>query len=236
MKTISALALTILLLALLPGCGGQGADEEVTELTTFQEKAGYAIGQDVAANLGRTGVALDPDALVQGLRDGMAGKESLLSDEELQEVMQEFNKERQIAMATRRDEEGAQNYKDGIAFLTLNRTNEGVVQTESGLQYQVIVQGDGPKPGPDDRVSCHYVGTLIDGTEFDSSYKRGQPAVFQVGGVIPGWTEALQMMPVGSKWKLFIPPELAYGESGAGQVIGPQSTLIFEVELLGIEE
>ncbi len=130
---------------------------------------------------------------------------------------------------------GDANQKEGAAFLAANKTKEGVVTTSSGLQYKILKQGDGPKPTATDSVVCNYKGTLINGTEFDSSYKRGQPATFPVNGVIKGWTEALQLMPTGSKWQLFVPADLAYGARGAGQDIGPNATLIFEVELLSIQ-
>ncbi|MBW2412326.1 MAG: FKBP-type peptidyl-prolyl cis-trans isomerase, partial [Deltaproteobacteria bacterium] len=152
------------------------------------------------------------------------------------QIKQEFSRQVQESRQTQMAALSEKNRADGEAFLAANKNKEGVVTTASGLQYKVLKKGDGPKPQNNDRVSVHYRGTLLDGTEFDSSYKRGKPATFQVNGVIRGWTEALQLMNVGSKYQLFIPSDLAYGTRGAGRKIGPNSTLIFDVELLGIEE
>jgi FKBP-type peptidyl-prolyl cis-trans isomerase len=163
------------------------------------------------------------------LKDQLAGGDGLLTDEEAQSILTKATKEARENME-------ANNKKEGEAFLATNKSKEGVVTLPSGLQYKVEKQGDGPKPLPTDTVECNYRGTLIDGKEFDSSYKRGRPATFPVGGVIKGWTEVLQLMPVGSKYKVFIPSELAYGPRGAGAVIGPNETLIFDIELLSIKE
>ena len=174
--------------------------------------------------------------LLQGLKDALAGGKALLTDDEtkatLTALQAEVTKRQQAKMAV----VGDANKKEGDAFLAANKTKEGVVTLPSGLQYKILQQGTGPIPSASDSVECNYRGMLINGTEFDSSYKRGQPATFPVGQVIHGWTEALQLMPVGSKWQLFIPAELAYGPRGAGAEIGPNATLIFEVELLSIQE
>ncbi len=208
-------------------------------LTTRKQKFSYALGMNIAtglgANLKSQGVEVDWSILAQGLKDGASGAKTRLTEEEakavLTEVQNEVRKEQQEKMKAAADK----NKADGQAFLEANKSKEGVKTTASGLQYKVITEGTGPKPTASDTVVCNYRGTLIDGKEFDSSYKRGEPATFPVGGVIKGWTEALQMMPVGSKWQLFIPPDLAYGERGAGAEIGPDSTLIFEVELISIK-
>lgn len=178
---------------------------------------------------------VDPDILVQGLKDALTGGKALLTDDEakaaLTALQADVNKRQQEKMQAA----GEANKKEGDAFLAANKAKDGVVTLPSGLQYKILQEGTGPKPTAADTVVCNYKGTLLDGTEFDSSYKRGQPATFAVGQVIHGWTEALQLMPTGSKWQLFIPPDLAYGPNGAGGVIGPNATLIFEVELVSIQ-
>jgi len=171
---------------------------------------------------------LDYDALLEGLKQGHEGKETQITMQEAQTNLQTFE---QAAAA----EEASAAAAGGLAYLEENKAKEGVTVTDSGLQWEVITEGDGPKPTAEDTVSVHYVGTLLDGTEFDSSVARGQPAEFPLGGVIPGWTEGLQLMNTGSKYRFVIPSELAYGERGAGQAIGPGATLIFEVELLEIK-
>jgi FKBP-type peptidyl-prolyl cis-trans isomerase FklB len=190
----------------------------------------------MGANFKRQEVPVDPAILARGVKDAMSGGKMLLTDQEAQSVMTDMQMEMQKKQQTKMAEMGAANKQAGDAFLAANKTKEGVVTTPSGLQYKVLKQGTGPKPTTADSVVCNYRGTLIDGTEFDSSYKRGQPATFAVSGVIKGWTEALQLMPVGSKWQLFIPPDLAYSDHGAGAQIGPNSTLIFDIELLSIED
>jgi FKBP-type peptidyl-prolyl cis-trans isomerase FklB len=208
-------------------------------LTTRKQKFSYALGMNIATGLGtnlkKQGVEVDWSLVAQGLKDGAGGKGTRLSQDEaktvLNEVQTEVHKEQQEKMKQAADK----NKTEGQAFLAANKDKEGVKTLPSGLQYKVITEGTGPKPTATDTVVCNYRGTLINGTEFDSSYKRGEPATFPVGGVIKGWTEALQLMPVGSKWQLFVPSDLAYGERGAGAEIGPNSTLIFEVELISIK-
>jgi FKBP-type peptidyl-prolyl cis-trans isomerase FklB len=205
-------------------------------LKTSRDKFSYALGMKMGANLHRQAVPVDPNILARGLKDGLAGSKTLLTDEEAQaaivEVQNDLRKKQQEKMQV----EGAANKKEGESFLAANKGKEGVVALPSGLQYKILKEGTGPKPTATDSVVCNYRGTLINGTEFDSSYKRGQPATFPVTGVIKGWTEALQLMPVGSKWQLFIPSDLAYGERGPAPEIGSNATLIFEVELLSIED
>jgi FKBP-type peptidyl-prolyl cis-trans isomerase FklB len=203
-------------------------------LKTQKEKASYAIGLNIGRSLQSDSVDVDPDILLQGLRDALAGSEPLLTDDEAKEALSAVRAEVNKRQQERMQAAGETNRKQGEAFLAANKSKEGVVTLPSGLQYKILKQGTGPKPVPSDSVVCNYTGTLIDGTEFDSSYKRGEPATFPVDHVIKGWTEALQLMPTGSKWQLFIPPELAYGQKGAGADIGPNATLIFEVELISI--
>src|SRR6202008_1398185 len=174
--------------------------------------------------------------LLRGMKDALAGGKLLMSEDEARAAVMQVQNEVRQKQAEKAKEAGAANKKEGDEFLAANKAKEGVVTLPSGLQYKILTTGTGPKPAATDSVVCNYRGTLIDGKEFDSSYKRGQPATFPVNGVIKGWTEALQLMPVGSKWQLFIPPDLAYGERGAGADIGPNSTLIFDVELISIQD
>jgi len=203
-------------------------------LKTPKEKASYAIGQNIGKGLQKDGVDVDSQSLARGIRDALAGSKSLLTPEEAQAALTALATEVRAKQQIRMEQLGAANKKEGDAFLTANKAKDGLVTLPSGLQYKILTPGTGPKPTAADKVECNYRGTLIQGTEFDSSYKRGKPVTFQVGEVIKGWSEALQLMPVGSKWQLFVPPDLAYGDHGAGQEIGPNSTLIFEVELLSI--
>ncbi len=184
-------------------------------------------GKRLAESLRKQSVPFDPAIMLRGMKDGMAGGKTLLTDQEAQASMDQMRKDLMQKQQT-------VGKKEGDDFLAANKSKDGVVALPSGLQYKILTAGNGPKPTASDTVSCNYKGMLINGTEFDSSYKRGQPTKFPVGGVIKGWTEALQLMPVGSKWQLFIPSNLAYGESG-NQGIPPNSTLIFEVELVSIE-
>ncbi|MCT4614885.1 MAG: FKBP-type peptidyl-prolyl cis-trans isomerase [Marinifilaceae bacterium] len=198
------------------------------KFNTDQEKISYCLGLSIASNLITSGVkSLEIDPFVEALEAAFNGKTPELSPEEANQVLQEFFTKVQ-------QEQAAKATEAGKVFLEENAKNEDVVCLESGLQYSIITKGEGEIPTASDNVKCHYHGTLIDGTVFDSSVNRGEPAVFPVSGVIKGWVEALQLMPVGSKWKLFIPSDLAYGAQGAGNLIGPNTTLIFEVELLEI--
>ena len=205
-------------------------------LKTQKEKFSYALGMNLGMSLKKQSVEVDPVILSQGLKAALAGGKALLSPEEAQATLMEVQNDLRKKQQEKMQVAGEANKKDGAAFLASNKTKEGVVTLPSGMQYKILKEGTGPKPTATDSVVCNYRGTLINGTEFDSSYKRGQPATFPVVGVIKGWTEALQLMPVGSKWQLFIPSELAYGERGAGGDIGPNATLIFEVELMSIAE
>jgi FKBP-type peptidyl-prolyl cis-trans isomerase FklB len=207
---------------------------------TQKEKVSYAIGLNVgwsvSSNIHRESVDVDTDILMQGIRDVLAGGKTLMSDDEAKTILTALQADLQKKQEEKIQRLGEANKKEGDAFLAANKTKEGVVTLPSGLQYKILTQGTGPKPKASDSVVCNYKGTLIDGTEFDSSYKRGQPTTFPVDHVVKGWMEALQLMPVGSKWQLFVPPELAYGPGGRGPAIGPNATLIFEIELLSINE
>ena len=209
-------------------------------LTTRKDKFSYALGMNIGtglgANLKKQSVEVDSNLVSQGLKDTMSGGKTRLTQEEAQAVLKEVQTEVQKQQQEKMKETADKNKAEGEAFLAANKSKDGVVTLPSGLQYKILTAGTGPKPTASDSVVCNYRGTLINGTEFDSSYKRGQPATFGVGQVIKGWTEALQLMPVGSKWQLFVPSSLAYGERGAGAEIGPDSTLIFEVELLSIQD
>lgn len=210
--------------------------EAQTELKTPAQRLSYALGLDVGASISRLPVRLDTALFVRGFEDMAANRQPLLSPEEFRQVMQEFQAFMQKESAKAQEASSGQNQEEGREFLAGNKVRPGVITTASGLQYEVLTEGTGAKPAAADHVTVHYTGTLIDGTEFDSSVRRGEPAHFPVDGVIPGWTEGLQLMKVGGKYRLYVPSELAYGERGAGQAIGPNSTLIFEVELLGIGE
>jgi FKBP-type peptidyl-prolyl cis-trans isomerase FklB len=207
--------------------------QENLVLKNQKDKMSYIIGMDIGTNLKKQSIDIDSNILAKGVKDALAGTKPLLTEQEIQETMVAFQKEMMVKQA----EVAKKNKAEGEAFLTENKKKEGVKTLLSGLQYKVIKAGTGKKPKSTDTVTAHYRGTLINGSEFDSSYKRGQPATFPVsGGMIPGWTEALQLMEVGAKWQLFIPPNLAYGEQGAGRDIGPNATLIFEIELVSIQE
>ncbi|HXM95717.1 MAG TPA: FKBP-type peptidyl-prolyl cis-trans isomerase [Candidatus Dormibacteraeota bacterium] len=204
-------------------------------LKTQTDKVSYAIGLNIGRSLHKDSLEVDPNILVRGLKDGLAGGKTLLTDDEAKAAMTTLQNDLRQKQEEKMQAAGEKNKKEGEAFLVANKTSEGVVALPSGLQYKILKEGTGPKPTASDTVVCNYRGTLLDNTEFDSSYKRGQPTTFSVGQVIKGWTEALQLMPVGSKWQLFVPSELAYGQRVAGPEIGPNATLIFEVELLSIQ-
>jgi len=204
-------------------------------LKTPKDKFSYALGMKMGENLHKQSVPVDPAILARGLKDALAGTKPLLTDDEAQAAIMQVQNDVRKKQQEKAQETGAANKKEGETFLAANKAKEGVVTLPSGLQYKVLKEGTGPKPTATDTVSCNYRGTFINGTEFDSSYKGGQPVSFPVSGVIKGWTEALQLMPVGSKWQLFIPSDLAYGDAGRPG-IEPSSTLIFEVELLSIED
>jgi FKBP-type peptidyl-prolyl cis-trans isomerase FklB len=227
MKISFHLAPVIAIALLTASCNAQDK-KNAGAMKTPLDSVSYSLGVSIGNNFKTNQLdSINVDALARGMKDALSGKTEI-TQEQADQRIQEY-------MAEREKVKGAESLQKGKAFLEANKSKEGVKTTPSGLQYIVMKEGTGPKPGLNDKVTTHYHGTLVDGTVFDSSVDRGQPATFPVSGVIPGWTEALQMMPVGSKWKLFVPSELAYGDRGAGGKIPGNSVLIFEVELLKIE-
>ena len=217
----------------LLACQDKGAQE--VKLEDQKARVSYSIGLNFGNNLKQQLIEVDPAILARGLQDALSGAQVLMTEAEISQCMTQFQQEMSAKQREKASMEADKNLKDGETFLAENKNKEGVVTLASGLQYKVITAGTGPTPKLTDTFTTHYRGTLLDGTEFDSSYKRNQPATFQVNGVIPGWTEALQLMHVGSKWQLFIPANLGYGPRGAGGKISPNATLIFDIELLGIK-
>ena len=230
MKLQLIVALGILFLA------SQVSAEENLMLKNQKDKVSYIIGMEIGKNFKKQSIDIDPDILTKGIKDAISGGKPLLTEQEIQENMVTFQKEMMAKQEELAKKLGENNKKEGEVFLAENKKKDGVKTLPSGLQYKVVKAGTGKKPKLTDTVTTQYRGTLIDGTEFDSSYRRGQPVSFPVTGVIPGWTEALQLMEEGAKWQLFIPPNLAYGERGVGRDIGPNATLIFEIELVSIQE
>lgn len=213
------------------------------ELSTQAQKVSYILGMNIGSQFKANQVPLDQASFMDGMKSSTDGSEPKLTKEQIQETMKAFQEEMMKKQAEAEKAEqaaleaaAAKNQQEGEAFLAENGKRQGVVTTASGLQYEVLTEGKGAKPKETDTVTVHYTGKLIDGTEFDSSIKRNEPATFALNAVIPGWIEGLQLMPVGSKWKLYIPAGLAYGPGGTGGPIGPNATLIFEVELLKVEE
>ena len=202
---------------------------------TQKEKVSYSIGINIGKNMKMQGLDIDQGFFTQGLKDGLNNAKTAMSDKDMEATMKTFSQEMTTKMQAKQKADGEKNSKAGEAFLAANKKKDGVITLPSGLQYKILKAGTGAKPTASQTVTCNYRGTLIDGTEFDSSYKRGEPAEFPVGQVIKGWVEALQLMPVGSKWQLFIPSDLAYGPNGQGPVIGPNAVLIFDIELLSIK-
>ncbi len=212
----------------------QASAGEIKELKTDKDKVSYGIGVSMGKNLKSQKIEVNLAPLLQGLRDELEGSKLLMTEADLQATLGQFKQELMKKHIEAMKKAAADNQKESEAFLAANKKKKGVVTRPSGLQYKIIKEGKGKKPKENDMVEVNYRGTLVNDTEFDSSYKRGQPATFKVKDIIPGWREALQLMPVGSKWQIVIPAKLAYGEKGAGP-IGPNSTLIFEVELLAIK-
>lgn len=208
---------------------------QAQDLETPEDRLSYTIGMDIGQSLGQQDMALNIDLLVAGLRAAYAGEETLLTQEEALAEREAFMQRRQEEMAAQMNREAEANAAEGEAFLAQNAEKEGVQVTASGLQYRVIEPGEGAQPKATDRVTVHYRGSLINGTEFDSSYARGEPATFALNQVIPGWTEGVQLMREGAKYQFFIPSDLAYGPEGRPGPIGPNATLIFDVELISVE-
>ena len=217
---------------ILPACQ---STQHKTELKTLQDSVSYSIGMDIGRNLKGQMIDVNPDALAQALKDLNGDSKPMLTDAQARSAMMAFQTQMMATHAEKMKTAGEKNKKDGEVFLAENKKKEGVVTLPSGLQYKVLTMGNGKKPRATDKVTLNYRGVLIDGTEFDNSYKRGEPAVFPVNGIIKGLSEALQLMPVGSKWQIVIPADIAYGEQGAGAQIAPNAVLIFEIELLGIK-
>jgi FKBP-type peptidyl-prolyl cis-trans isomerase len=217
----------------LLACAASGAYGQT--LRTDQEKTSYAVGVQMGRDMKRYGMSLDPDAVARGFRDAYQGGRLALSEQEIAQLSANAQRQMAARSAEVMKEDAERNKREGDAFLARNKTAPGVRTLADGLEYRVLKAGTGPTPRATDRVVVNYRGTSIDGTEFDSSYRKGQPIAVPVNGVIRGWSEALQLMPVGSKWQLFIPPHLAYGPQGAPPAIGPNETLIFEIELLAIQ-
>lgn len=226
-RAITGLFLSFNLIAAIPA----------NALESLQERSGYSIGYNYANSLQQQGIDLDPNSFVQGFKDSFSKANPAISQEQMQKAIEELQMATMAKQAAEQKALGEENKAKGQKFLAENKTKPGVITTASGLQYKVIKAGSGASPKVTDTVTTHYRGTLISGAEFDSSYKRNQPASFPVNGVIPGWTEALQLMKVGAKWQLFIPAELAYGsQAPRGSIISPNSTLIFDIELLEIKK
>jgi FKBP-type peptidyl-prolyl cis-trans isomerase len=217
-----------------PAAAKPAAAAQAGKPEALNDRASYVIGYNLGRTLKQNDVQASTDLLNKGLRDGLAGEKGMLTDEEMQATMQEFQKQVAGQQEAKQKVAGEKNKTEGEAFLAKNKTKAGVKTTASGLQYEVLKEGTGPSPKPTDTVSVNYLGTTIDGTKFDSSYDRKEPATFVLNQVIPGWTEGVQLMKVGSKYKFYIPAALGYGEKGAGNVIGPNAPLVFEVELLSI--
>lgn len=234
-KLVCSIALSAIVLA---GCNHEKKEEKPAEpqmkLDTVLSKVSYGIGLNIATNFKDQNIDIDQVAFQQGLQDGFTGAEAKLDQKAIMEAMQTFQKEQMEKQLAEREASAKANKVESDAYLTENAKKDGVKTTESGLQYKVITAGSGDKPTPEDTVTVHYKGTLVNGEEFDSSYSRGEPATFKVTNVIPGWTEALQMMSPGAKYEIAIPANLAYGEAGAGAKIGPDQALLFEVELIEI--
>jgi FKBP-type peptidyl-prolyl cis-trans isomerase FklB len=225
------MAVVVPALALL----GLPALAEESPFKTQQDKVSYAMGMEMGMSFRQQGIEVNVAMLMKGLQDVISGSAPLLAEADLRTTLTQFQVHLRQKQVDAMKMYAERNQVEGETFLAENKNKEGVVTLPSGLQYRVITMGAGKKPTATDKVECNYRGALIDGTEFDSSYRRGQPATFQVSGVMRGWTEALQLMPVGSKWQLFIPSDLAYGASGVPPLIGPNATLVFEVELLAIK-
>ncbi|MCW8997023.1 MAG: FKBP-type peptidyl-prolyl cis-trans isomerase [Psychromonas sp.] len=241
MKNVFKVSLLAAAVVLTVGCNEKKESANKVEFKNNQEKAAYAIGSsyskqfnNMLAKQDEIGMPLNKELVLQGITDTLNGN-AQLTDDEIKETLTAYGTEVQAAAEKKMKEKAAKEAEEGKAFLAENAKKEGVTVTKSGLQYSVITKAEGPKPKADDTVTVHYVGTLTDGTEFDSSVKRGQPATFPLNRVIPGWTEGLQLMSVGEKYKFVIPANLAYGDQGAGATIPPSATLVFEVELLDIK-
>jgi FKBP-type peptidyl-prolyl cis-trans isomerase len=227
---------TVVMPACAQGDDGEAAAADTAASSDTTSKASYAIGHNIGSNMHRQGIDFDVDQLVAGLRDGLAGNDPAVPPEEMQAAMQAFQQEVMAAQQAKMEQQGAENLAAGKAFLEENAKKEGVQVSDSGLQYQILEPGSGPSPESGDTVVVHYTGTLIDGTKFDSSRDRGQPATFPVDGVIPGFSEGLKLLKKGGKAKLWIPADIGYGPQGAGAAIPPNATLIFDIEMVDVQK
>jgi len=212
------------------------ADSKDNQLKTDKDKISYSIGVDVGKSIQKQKIDINPDSFMSGFKDGQNDKNTLMTEAEIRQTLMKLQNDLMERQKAQMKELSTKNLSAGEKFLTENKKQKDVVTLPDGLQYKIIKEGKGDSPKATDMVTVHYRGKLIDGTEFDSSYSRNEPVKLSVNGVIPGWTEALQMMKPGAKWELFIPAKLAYGENGVGQIIGPNSTLIFDVELLSVDK
>ncbi|MBU0479670.1 MAG: FKBP-type peptidyl-prolyl cis-trans isomerase [Proteobacteria bacterium] len=236
MKKRIILASILMIIPVMSGCGQQAdKSEKNIELKSFDDKVSYVLGLDIGTSLRETGTKIDLATFYRGIEDSLNEKKILMEEADIESTKRDFSKKIQQEYEAKMKGLADKNLEEGKAFFAANKDKEGVVVTESGLQYKVLVKGDGATPKATDQVKVHYRGKLLNGKEFDSSYKRDQPAAFRVNGVIRGWTEVLQLMPVGSKYEVYIPSDLAYGDREVGPDIGPNAALVFEVELLGIE-
>jgi FKBP-type peptidyl-prolyl cis-trans isomerase FklB len=229
MRSRIFLSALVIILAMVTSAFGED------ELKNKEDKLSYALGLNIGNSFKQQSIEIKPDIFLKGIKDAFAGGKQLLSDDEVRETMVALNKELSEKKAETMKKLAEKNKEDAVTFFAENKKKEGVKTLASGLQFKIITEGKGKNPKATDTVTVNYRGTLIDGKEFDSSYRRGEPATFPVNGVISGWTEALQLMKTGAKWQLFIPSNLAYGEKGAGNLIGPNAALIFEVELISVK-
>ncbi|STY29771.1 macrophage infectivity potentiator [Legionella wadsworthii] len=212
------------------------AATDATSLVTDKDKLSYSIGADLGKNFKTQGIDINPDALAKGMQDGMSGAQLILTEQQMKDVLNKFQKDLMAKRSAEFNKKAEENKSKGDSFLSSNKSKSGVVVLPSGLQYKVIEAGTGNKPSKTDTVTVEYTGTLIDGTVFDSTEKTGKPATFQVSQVIPGWTEALQLMPAGSTWEIYVPSDLAYGPRSVGGPIGPNETLIFKIHLISVKK
>jgi FKBP-type peptidyl-prolyl cis-trans isomerase len=232
MKNAGGVAATMMALLLFLSCSADKPETKAPDLSTFEQKISYVFGREIGQSFREAPTQIDVNAFMRGIQDAISQKPSMISTEEEEKTKMQFSAKMQEEQAKRMAELADKNLKEEESFLVKNKSEQGVVTTASGLQYQVLQEGAGDVLKETDRVKVHYRGALIDGTEFDSSYSRNEPVVFEVNGVIPGWTEGLQLMKFGGKYKLWIPSKLAYGARGAGRAIGPNALLIFDVEPL----
>ncbi|MFA5960950.1 MAG: FKBP-type peptidyl-prolyl cis-trans isomerase [Tatlockia sp.] len=229
-------ALAAMGLAMSTTIAATGAVAPASSLTTDTDKLSYSIGADLGKNFKKQGIDISPAAMAKGLQDGMAGGQLLLTDEQMMDVLNKFQKELMAKRSTDFNKKAVENKQKGETFLNQNKTKEGVVTLPSGLQYKILAKGEGAKPTKDDMVTVEYTGTLINGQVFDSTQSSGKPATFKVTQVIPGWTEILQLMPSGSTWEVYVPSNMAYGARNMGGPIGPNETLVFKIHLISIKK